>query len=480
MTPTNSGSKNGLVVWSICASVIGLGSLIWGAMSFVQKSKAEDELRTLGNLYQEVVDRPSLTGQTVSSLKEVAGDSTRGYSGMKLLEIAKLQATNMSTLVSGTADERKAAADAAAATEAAKAAVGTETALKTDNLVGLVTSLTDVVTKQKASLDQLTTELAAANNATQLALAERAEIQKLADEKVAFAETERAEGQKTADAYAIAQDAQTSDVTQQLIAKNEELLKSEQTNNQRIVELQQSLASVQTQLDEANAEKAKYRVPTNQILSTADGMITRTPGTDRVFINLGRGDQISPGMTFEVFDKLGAPSVTGSNPADDQLLKGKASIEVIRTEQGVSECAVRRLSPGATITEGDPILNVVYDKRVKFNFVVFGKFNLDYAGEANERDTEVVKRLISGWGGNVADEITTKTDFVVLGEEPEVPAYSQEELASEPEKAFQREQAEQALEAYTETRNAANALNIPIMNQTRFLYMIGYYNEAAR
>ena len=54
-------------------------------------------------------------------------------------------------------------------------------------------------------------------------------------------------------------------------------------------------------------------------------------------------------------------------------------------------------------SQGDPILNVVYDKNVKFNFYVFGQFNLDYAGPASDRDTEIVKRLISGWGATTTN-----------------------------------------------------------------------------
>lgn len=480
MTPSSSGSKNGLVVWSVVATIIGLGSLIWGFISFAQANKAKDDLRATQTSYNDVIDRAGLSGANVSALKEVASDSSRGFSGMKYLDIAVQQKNELSTLVAGSNDDRKARTDADAAVKAAQAAAGNAAAIPSNSLVGTIKGLTDLVTAQNAKIASLNDEVKAANDQMQAALAQKAEIMKAADEKVASAVTEATEAQKTADAYAQAQDAQTQDVTQQLTSKNQEFLRGSQESNERIVSLQQEKAGLQAQLEEANANLAKYRVPTDQILTATDGQITRTPGNDRVFINLGRGDQIAPGMTFEVYDKLGVPNTSKESPEDDRLLKGKASIEVISPQQGISECRVVRLSPGATITEGDPIINVVYDRNVKFNFHVFGKFNLDYAGDANDRDTDIVKRLISGWGANVADQINTKTDFVILGEEPVVPAYSQEELASEPEKAFQKEQAEQALDTYNEVRARANALNIPILNQTRFLYLIGYYTEAAR
>ncbi len=480
MTPSSAGSKNGLVVWSVIATILGLGGIIWGFISFAQANKAQEDLTAIQKSYTDVVDRPGLSGANVSSLKEIAADSTRGFAGMKLIDIAVQQKNALSTLVGGSTDDKKAIADAEAAVKAAQAAVGEKETIPTSNLNDAIKGLTAQLNAKAKAIATLNDEVAAANAARDAALAEKAEIMKAADEKVAAATTDAADSQKTADLYAGSKDAQVASVQGQLVARNEESLKSEQDLNERILALQQEKAALQGQLDEANADRARFRVPTNQILTAADGQVTRTPGTDRVFINLGRGDQIAPGMTFEVYDKLGAPNAAKDDAADDKLFKGKASIEVIAPQQGISECRVVRLSPGATITEGDPILNVVYDKNVKFNYYVFGKFNLDYAGEANDRDTEIVKRLVSGWGANVGDAIDTKTDFVVLGEEPQVPAYSQEELASEPEKAFQKEQAEQALDTYTEVKAKANALNIPILNQTRFLYMIGYYEEAGR
>lgn len=480
MTPTSSGSRNGLVAWSVVATVLGLGGIIWGFVSFAQANKAQDDLRALQTRYNDVIDVPGLTGQNVTALREMQTDANRGFSGMKLLDIAVQQKNAMATLVGGTPDDGTALAQAEAVQREAQGVAGPGASIDTTSLNATIRSLIGVLNAERAKNQSLTDELAAANQAVQAAQDEKAKIMAAADEKVAAALNEAAESQKTADAYAASQDARSKDLEGLNVATRDELLRTGQDLNQKILELQQQNASLQGQLDQANAERAKYRVPTNQILTAADGQITRTPGNDRVFINLGRGDQIAPGMTFEVYDKTGVPNASREDPADDQLLKGKASIEVISPQQGISECRVVRLSPGATITEGDPILNVVYDRNVKFNFHVFGQFNLDYAGPSTDRDTDIVKRLISGWGANVVDQIDTKTDFVVLGVEPEVPTFSAEELANEPEKAFQKEQAEQALDTYTEVRNRANALNIPILNQTRFLYLIGYYSEAAR
>lgn len=482
MTPSSAGSRNGLITWAVIATILGLGCLIWAVVSYTQASTAQDTLRTMQAQYSEIASRQDLQGATVTALRDVKTDPARGYSTMPLLEIARAQTTKLATLVggAGVTSDHDATLAATAALEAAKTAAGADAAIATDSLVAAIRSLTGHITTQKANAERLNADLTAANQARDAALLERAAVVAATDEKVAAAVKAATEAQENASAYAKTQDTQLATAQGQTTQAREEATRLGEEANGRIAELQQTITQQKRELDEVRGQLARYRVPTNQIVQQADGVITRTPGNDRVFINLGRGDQIAPGLTFEVYDKLGVPTVSNEDAAQDKLLKGKASIEVINVQNGISECRVVRTSPGATITEGDPIVNVVYDKKVKFNFFVYGKFNLDYRGEATERDTDITRRLISGWGGVVTDQLNTKTDFVVLGEEPVVPAYTQEELAREPEKAFQKEQAEQALEQFTDTRAKANQLNIPILNQTRFLYMIGYYEEAGR
>jgi hypothetical protein len=76
---------------------------------------------------------------------------------------------------------------------------------------------------------------------------------------------------------------------------------------------------------------------------------------------------------------------------------GKASIEVVRVGNTTSECRITRTSRGATLSEGDLIANLVYDKNTKYNFLVYGNFDLDRNGVATPQDAEVIKRLITQW-----------------------------------------------------------------------------------
>lgn len=483
MTPSNAGSRQGLIIWAVIASVVGFGSLIWATISFTQANKAQEDLRTLQQQYGEVVDRSGLTSADVSTLKDVRGDAERGFAPTARLLDVSVQRTNaLAALIAGAGatDDKKVVRDATEAMTAAKTAAGEGATIATDSLLSAIRSSGEHIAKLNGDVAKLTADLDAARKAEQAALTEKGTLVAALNASAVELQKKSEESQADAATYRGTADQQVAKLQGDLAASKEELIKNNQDLTNRLNELQKQLTGEKRTGDDLKAQLARYRVPTNQIISQADGQITRTPGNDRVFINLGKGNQIAAGMTFEVYDKLGVPSVTSKEPEADKLLKGKASIEVISAQPGISECRVVRLSPGATITEGDPIVNVVYDKNVKFNFYVFGKYNLDYRGESTDRDAEIVKRLISGWGATVTDKLDTKTDFVILGEEPVVPNYTQDELAREPEKAYQKEQAEQALTQFNAVRDQANALNIPILNQTRFLYMIGYYEEAAR
>jgi hypothetical protein len=68
---------------------------------------------------------------------------------------------------------------------------------------------------------------------------------------------------------------------------------------------------------------------------------------------------------------------------------------------------------------------------------------------------------------------------VVLGKEPVLPTFSKEEL-QDPFNAQKLATAQQALDAYLNVRKTASDLHIPILNQNRFLYLIGYYDQARR
>jgi hypothetical protein len=221
-------------------------------------------------------------------------------------------------------------------------------------------------------------------------------------------------------------------------------------------------------------------VNTNEpVVQQSDGYILRTPTQNTVFINIGQQDSVSLGLTFEVYDKDKGIPALGDGLRDGDLPEGKASIEVIHVLPTSSECRVVKRALGETITEGDLIMNLVFDPHTHYKFLVYGNFDMSNEGTPTSTDTDVIKRLVTQWGGRLVTKVDPSTDFVVLGSEPVVPVLSADDQ-NDPPKVQQRDAMQAALDAYQEVEKQAIELGIPILNQNRFLYFTGYYDQAAR
>ena len=138
---------------------------------------------------------------------------------------------------------------------------------------------------------------------------------------------------------------------------------------------------------------------------------------------------------------------------------------------------VLRDKNGAPIVEGDLILNLVYNAHTKFNFVVYGDFDLAGTDRPTPGDAEVIRRLITQWGGRVTDQVNVDSDFLVMGVEPKIPAKPDSPTALDDERYAK---SQKAYNTYYEVRSQAIQLNIPVLNQNRFLYFVGYYDQAKR
>lgn len=266
----------------------------------------------------------------------------------------------------------------------------------------------------------------------------------------------------------------TQNATQQMASLQRDLSQGQNTLAQRdekIRQLENQVKALTTKLQGQRVD------PTGPIVRQEDGHIIRVPGDNTVYIDLGQGDQIIPGMTFEVYDRFTRIPQLPAGDEKDSKLQGKASIEVVRVGPASSEAIITRQTRGETLREGDVLSNLIYDRNTKYNFVVHGNFDLDGDKVAQAGDAEVIKRLITQWGGRVVDQVNADTDFVVVGKEPEVQALPENptpvQIADN-----QRQQAER--KAYDELLARAGELNIPILNQNRFLHLIGYYNQAGR
>jgi hypothetical protein len=104
---------------------------------------------------------------------------------------------------------------------------------------------------------------------------------------------------------------------------------------------------------------------------------------------------------------------------------------------------------------------------------------LSQSGRPNDNDTAKIKALVTQWGGAIQRDIDVDTDFVVMGMEPKVDAFTDDEL-QDPFNVVTKRNEEQALKDYNAQIDKARELGIPIVNQNRFLYLVGYFDSAQR
>lgn len=209
------------------------------------------------------------------------------------------------------------------------------------------------------------------------------------------------------------------------------------------------------------AQMATAREPDGRILKAI-------PGDDVVFIDLGRGDNLSLGLRFAVYS-------AGRNiPVDG---RAKAQIEVIAVFDRMAQCEIKRVSPGQVIMENDQIANPVYDPNRPTTFVVLGNFDLDHDGLVDADGAAVIRSMIREWKATVTTELTALTDFLVVGGAPRRPRPAKNQSTEELERF---NAGKLAYDQYIQAVSMAQSLSIPVLNQELFLNFLGYTDRVAR
>jgi hypothetical protein len=479
------GSRAGLITAVVVLSILFVTSAIFAFYFSAENNKKELSLKTTNQKLEQYASGDAQGDPVVSALVEARNEPA--YQGLSAIQVGVKRIGNLSKVITGSdsltppAEQQAAAAVADAANDKDLQAAGVKLTANS-SLTEAMSQFTKQVKALAAESQQKTEQLTAAAEAQKAEVAQRQQMETELNAK--FDE----QGKQLADAMA------------QLAAKRDESAKSVETIQAGVDSAAKAAlaqnSALQKQLTESAAENAKLKDQVtvltakvqrpedtaNAVIRQADGRIVRVPGNDNVYINLGEGDGVSPGLTFEVYDRFaGVPGIANAdeiNPADEASLpKGKASIEVIRVAPRQSECRIIRQSIGQPVIEGDVIANLVYDKNTKYNFVVFGDFDLDQDETPTPADAEVIKERVVKWGGKLQTEVNVNCDIVVLGFEPEVPVQTEDETARDIQV---RENKQKEYEAYQDVVSKAKALNIPILNQNRFLYYTGYFEQAQR
>lgn len=233
--------------------------------------------------------------------------------------------------------------------------------------------------------------------------------------------------------------------------------------------LRAQVDQLERRLREAEGKKPKGDV---QLHNERDGVILSLArgGRDMAYVDLARHDRVLPGMTFEVFDK---DTLIRSKDLEDS--RGKATIELVNVLESASEARIVRRGPDAVVVEGDQIANLAYDRSTVFEFFVHGMFDVDRTGRATMGDNRRIQQMISNWGGEVTNDLTFQTDYLVVGLQPPL---AEEPADDAPVLEWEEYQVE--LRVYEEYQNLvaqARGLKIPVLNQNRFLALVGYYRR---
>jgi hypothetical protein len=310
------------------------------------------------------------------------------------------------------------------------------------------------------------------------------------------------------------------DITKKAYADKEQIIEEEKNKLQALVnKMEADYADLQARLEQSTTEQVDYLRKqldqANANLKTTEGTLLKTraeltmtqdimkraqqevrdimPAPDHevlahradgkiiliddqaqvVHLNIGTDQHVYRGLTFTVYDR------SGSIPKDG---KGKAEIEVFDVAD--TFCAARITKPDAKkpILLGDIAANLIWNSDKTNVFVIAGDFDLDGDGNLDENASGKIQSLIEKWGGKVVDSISIDTDFLVLGDQPQVPeqqpTFEQQELDPG---AMQRYEARlQQLNEYNQLQSQAQALWIPIFRYERFLYFIGYKGQISK
>ena len=266
---------------------------------------------------------------------------------------------------------------------------------------------------------------------------------------------------------------------------------------------EQQVQTLMNQLDRVRAEnkdtkkellktQAELKLAQNRIKNVQDKLASLVPPPDSevmafepdgkviliddqakiVHLNIGSEEHVYRGLTFSIYEK-NVPI-----PRDG---RGKAEIEVFNVNKNISAARIIRSEIKRPIVLDDIAANLIWDRDEENVFVIAGDFDLNNDGRVDYNATEKLKALVEKWGGRVGDDVTVKTDFIILGSLPQIrrkPTFEAMEI--DPMAMDKYNDSLEKLSHYKKVRNEARDLSIPVFNIDRFLDFIGYKTQSSK
>ena len=356
MSPQNT--RTGLISWLIVFVILFVVAAIFAIYYDVQFNKAQQTSTDLTKKYAAAVSEPDLTipefakasrggGTYIQRLLKQRDAEARTISGNDKMEFEDVNKTVASTLQ-----------DVENQLKAKNVAIS----LTADNLLQSIRLLSTQVTQCADAVAKSQADVKAANDRAIQVTQERDKMLGEKDKEIASLQGELQKSQAQFASYQESKNTTVSGIEQSAKDVIAEHQRRNDTLQAELAKLTTTHGSLQHQFDMLKQKLDRLRINPSESLQRADGTITRVqPTTGTVFISIGMGESVTPGLTFEVYDKhKGLPKLTAA--ADDLTLpSGKASIEVMKVMNGTSECRIIKTAPGQTLVEGDLIENLVYD-----------------------------------------------------------------------------------------------------------------------
>lgn len=222
-------------------------------------------------------------------------------------------------------------------------------------------------------------------------------------------------------------------------------------NSQLESKLDRETAKLLGTIDNLRQENSRLR---GDNFETAQGRVTSVVrGGNVVMVNLGRADELRPGVTFGVMN------------GDDTRLQDadvKATIQITRVlGDRVSEARViARPQVRHPIVAGDRLYSPFWSPGRTVKIALAGDIDVDGDGKS---DNEAIKGMIDAAGAEVVAEVSSEgvegnldasVRFMVLGEDPDIEGEGEQEVD---------EQAVQRLEQLGRFKSRANSLGITVL-----------------
>lgn len=365
---------------------------------------------------------------------------------------------------------RRTLGDGQATPEAFKSAVGSIPGADS-------AALTQVIGQLSRRIEGLDNQLADANEATAAARADlQSEVQRVSQLQTSHDSTIDAMNDQVGrykgelDHFRTLVEETISENNERVDRIRRESANREATLQSRIAQLEEETLRLEGQLKSLRESQVASSLLPQDESSLVDGRIIGSdPAQSAVFIDLGRSDRVVLGMSFEVYSTSAAirPDDDGNYPP------GKATIEIIRINDGSSVARIVRESRSNPLVEGDVIANAVYDPKKVYHFVVFGNFDVDGDRIARPEEQGPIRGIITNWGGLLDEDITGRTDFLVLGERPYLPP---EPPIDAPVPLIQQYiDLNKAIHEYDRLFESAIKASIPILNQNRLFTLTGLH-----